>query len=86
MNTASPFSPDENGEGSNRCDGCGESHAPSELFPVWDGSIQVCAECFAAATAMLFTRKDSPSTTREAARPMRSPDNVTAVSIPKSPE
>jgi hypothetical protein len=51
-------------------------HSPSRLLPVWDGSIQVCAECFAAATAMVSTRKDSPRTTHEAAGPVRSPDTT----------
>ena len=41
-----------------RCDGCRKSYPPSDLFPVGDGSIQVCAECYSAATAMVFTQKD----------------------------
>jgi hypothetical protein len=41
-----------------QCDGCRKSHPPSGLVPVGVGSIQVCARCYSAATAMVFTQKD----------------------------
>ncbi len=39
-----------------RCDGCRKSYPPSDLFPVGDGSIQVCAECYSAATASVLLK------------------------------
>ena len=35
-----------------QCDGCGQGRSASELLPIGDGSIQVCASCHKAATAM----------------------------------
>src|SRR5579864_8653851 len=45
-------------EAAKLCDGCGESYMASGLFPIGDGSIQVCADCYAAATALFTTRRD----------------------------
>jgi hypothetical protein len=59
MTSASRCSYDENGEVTERCDGCGEAHSDSRLLPVGDGSIQVCEKCYAVATAMVSTRTDS---------------------------
>ena len=56
MTDSSQFPHDE---GLKRCDGCDEPHAASELHPIWDGSIQVCEKCYAAATAMFAIRIDS---------------------------
>ena len=57
MKNASWFSPDATEDMAKACDGCGKSDAAAGLFPIGDGSIQVCADCYTAATALFFTPK-----------------------------
>jgi hypothetical protein len=61
MTSASQSSHDENGQVLKPCDGCGESYSASRLLPIWDGSIQVCEKCYAAAIAMLSTEEKTRS-------------------------
>ena len=48
-----------NNEFNLRCDGCEKMCRSSQLSPVGDGSIMVCAGCYSAATAMLSTKPRS---------------------------
>ena len=51
--------PHETKEVEDRCDGCGQRRLASELRPVGDGSLKACHDCYARATATIFTRADS---------------------------
>src|SRR6266850_1179328 len=69
------------------CDGCDQRYRASDLSPIADGSIQVCRECYSAATAMLSTLRHPAISEPEPASPRQfSPADGPAVSPHQNPQ